>query len=793
MGMSPLAQTDLARALFEENGDAMFLVDPDSDRVIDANRTALRLTGFPKAELTGCRFADLFRFERAGDTRDLEEAAGKTTHFHGQDGYFLRTKSDPGWLAASLTVTRLHARPKTLALITARDDTDRRAALAAVQQNEERFRALVEKSSDGIMVVGASGLIQYASPSAGRIVGLLPFEMENRDTFDLVHPDDRARVRALFALALAHPGREVPARFRGRRGNSTWGATDMVAVNRLDDPNVKGVVFNYRDVTEQVRAENALSRQHSLLRTLIDSIPDLICFKDRRLRFLGGNPAFERLAGRPMSELIGRDCLDVFSGEWAIRLRALEAHVMESGKPEGLSLWVKDASGDNRLLDLIVAPAGVHEGEPTGLTIVGRDLTERKRLEDQVRDAQKMEAIGQLAGGVAHDFNNLLTVILGNLELAREYTRGSDTEDLLVSTETAARRAADLTGQLLGFARRRPMVLAPLRVSDIVDEIAGLMRRTIDPRIKLQVYLRPQMWLTRADAGQLHQVLMNLCLNARDAMPHGGTLTLTTGNVSLDSVSTTLSVGARPGRFVRVRVADTGTGIPDEVKNHIFEPFFTTKELGHGTGLGLAVVFGIVQAHGGWITCDSVQGKGTVFDVYLPMHDTLDDAEAQPISKNLTIGDGERILFVDDEPLLRDLAKNVLGQIGYQTTLAQDGLDAISQIEKSAEPFDLIVMDLTMPNLSGREAMVQIRARHPHLPIILSSGYSSEHDDVVREATYFLEKPFSPTELARVIREVLDQHHPSRGAKVTNANRESVTSFDNQEDSWVEPGEPVGS
>jgi len=754
--MSLFSQPDLARALFEENGDAMFLVDPDSDQVIEVNRTAVRLTGFTRPELVGCRFADMFRFERAGGTGNLRAATGKTTLFHGEDGYFLRTRADPGWLPASLTVTRLHARPKTLALITARDDTDRRAALAEVRRSEERFRALVEKSSDGVMVIDERAVIRYASPAAARIVGLPPAALENLDGFELVHPDDRARLRGLFALALAHPGREIPARFRGLRPGGGWGPTEMVGVNRLDDPNVRGVVLNYRDVTGQVQAERELSRQHALLRTLIDAIPDVICFKDRALRFIGGNPAFERMAGRPMAEMVGLDCQEVFAGEWADALRVIEARVLSTARPERVEAWVDSAEGGARLLDVVIAPAAGPDGDPAGLAVVGRDLTDRKRLEDQVREAQKMESIGTLAGGVAHDFNNLLTVILGNVELARDVVRGTGAEELLAATDTAARRAADLTGQLLGFARRAPMTVGRVDLNELVRETAGLLRRTIDPRVVIREHFRPHLWAARADAGQVHQVLMNLCLNARDAMPDGGTLALATGHVEV-SPDEAARTGTRAGRFVRVQVTDSGTGMPPEVKARVFEPFFTTKEVGRGTGLGLAVVFGIVQAHGGWIGCESEPGVGTRFDVHLPAYDTaVDGAGAGPAAAPLPPGRGERVLFVDDEPMIRDLAGLVLGQLGYAPTLAADGAEGVARFREAGGAFDLVILDLTMPNLSGREALARIREMSPVVPVVLASGYSADRADLRGEATLFLDKPFTQAGLAKAVRQALD-------------------------------------
>ncbi|MGL4420392.1 MAG: ATP-binding protein, partial [Gemmataceae bacterium] len=310
---------------------------------------------------------------------------------------------------------------------------------------------------------------------------------------------------------------------------------------------------------------------------------------------------------------------------------------------------------------------------------------------------------------------------------------------------------------LLGFARKKPMRFMPTNLNDLIQEAAELLQRTFDPRLRIQTYPRPQLWSTKADAGQLNQLLMNLCLNSRDAMPEGGTLTLTTANVTLTPEEASTIREGRPGRFVRLRVQDTGTGIPEELHERIFEPFYTTKPVGQGTGLGLAVVFGIVQSHRGFIKCDSSVGLGTTIEVYLPMAESAPVHQPTPAQKPSPLGQGERILLADDEQMIRQLAQTVLTRLGYTLTLACDGLEAVLAVQKAPEPFHVIVLDLTMPNLSGREALQMIRQIHPRLPVILASGYSAEPTLTVDPYIRFLDKPYSPSALAKMIREIIDQ------------------------------------
>jgi two-component system, cell cycle sensor histidine kinase and response regulator CckA len=762
----PYDKPDFARSLFDENGDALLFIDPETDIILDANETCLRLTGYKHYELVGALATDLFRAEDTTEKKDrLRNAAGKTTVFHGRGGFSMRIKNAPGWLTVTVTITRLRVRPKPIALYTIRDDTDRQKAIekvrqakAALLQSEAHFRALVEKTSDGIMVLEKSGIIRYASPAATRILGHSTLALEVKHCLEFVHPDYRGQARDKLEEVLNNPGSEIPSQLRVHHADGRVRDLEIVGVNRLDDPNVFGIVLNFRDSTDRRRAELELRHHNALMRTLLNAIPDVIAQKDQNLLFTGGNAAFEYLAGIPIRDAIGKPCDELFPQAWAARLRMLETSVILTGNQVQTEEWIRLPDGQDVLMDFVISAVRDDDGGVVGLVLVGRDGTTRKRLEEQLRQSQKMDAVGQLAGGVAHDFNNLLTVVLGNLELARESTRGQAIDDLLRPTEKAARRAADLTSQLLGFARRTPLQFQPVDPAELIREVIGLLRRTFDPRIIIESVPRPNSWWAWADSGQVTQILMNLCINARDAMGNGGRLFLSCGNVPVEWENSVPGQIAKPGDYVRFRVRDTGVGMTPEVRSRVFEPFFTTKETGQGTGLGLAVVFGIVQAHEGWIDCYSEPGQGTTFDVYLPRY----RGEVLPMTPTPTptpspLGQGERILVADDERMVRNLTGMILKQLGYTVVLTEDGQQAVEAFAAEGSKFDLVILDLTMPNLSGLDALRKIRQVQPDIPVILASGYSADRGAVNEHSVQFLDKPFSPTVLGKVVRDCLDK------------------------------------
>ena len=378
-------------------------------------------------------------------------------------------------------------------------------------------------------------------------------------------------------------------------------------------------------------------------------------------------------------------------------------------------------------------------------------------MQAQLLQAQKMDSIGTLAGGVAHDFNNLLTVIVGHSDFAMSVLEKDHRAfPSLREIHRASMRAADLTHQLLLFGRRQPMELVPLNLNATIEGLLKMLKRLIGEDIRIETGLAPDLWSVRADAGNMEQVVMNIVVNARDAMPAGGRLTIRTANAAIDERYCALFSFARPGRFVCLSISDTGIGMPQEVLSHIFEPFFTTKEMGRGTGLGLSVVYGIVKQHEGWITVKSEPEKGTAFSVYLPVAPG-EPAENEEVGVSLASfrGQGQRILVVEDEEAIRLFVESALRENGYLVTSAVDATSALKAFESGSGAFDLVLSDVVLPDKNGVDLVETLRSRNPGLRVLLSSGYTDDKSQWVKiraRGYHFIQKPYTLISLLRVVK-----------------------------------------
>jgi len=525
------------------------------------------------------------------------------------------------------------------------------------------------------------------------------------------------------------------------------------------------------------RMERRIKETERWLAATLRCIHDAVLATDAsgHVRFM--NPIAEELTGWNERAAFGKDLADVFdlrheaSGEVPSN-PALGA--MTEGVAIDLAegLLLQSLHGRRTPVEGSAAPIINDADECTGCVLVFRDVSERSQVEklrrqseEHLRHSQKMEAVGRLAGGVAHDFNNLLTAILGNTLLALANLPRNDPQlDLLVNVEAAALRAAELVKGLLGFSRRTSLWLEPVNLNDAVQETVEALRPTTDPRIAIAVHVGYDLWPLRADRAQLNEVLTNLCLNALDAMPEGGRLTVETANVTITDDCLRSRLQAQPGDFVRLRIGDTGHGIPPEIQARIFEPFFTTKEAGRGTGLGLALVYGIVEQHSGWIDFESEIGKGTRFDIYLPRYwpqlaEVPAAREARPAH-----GPAETVLLADDEMMLRELGRTILERCGYRVLVAEDGLQAVELYQREHQHIDLVILDLTMPRLSGPDAFERLTQLDPNVRVVFSSGYFAEDmvtgDDRVLG---FLAKPYRSQDLIQLVRGALDQARSPMG------------------------------
>ncbi len=546
-------------------------------------------------------------------------------------------------------------------------------------------------------------------------------------------------------------------------GSPVW---ISLSVNALRD--VDGKVVESRsavvDITKRKRAEEALRASEEKYRAVFDNAGIGINLLDRDGRILQVNQSLLDMLGYSEEELHQLTFLDItHPEEREISKRNLEA--LMAGKIEFYRLEKRYLRKDGSILwgDLSTSAIRGPNGGHSGTIGVISDITDRKKAEqereqlrNQLAQAQKMEAIGTLTGGIAHEFNNLLTIVSGFAELllAEKNERNQGFEDLQRIVQ-AAQRGAELVRSLLTFSRKSEMNLAALNLNHEVEQVKKLLDRTLPKMIEIELHLSEGLKTVEADSGHIRQVLMNLALNARDAMPEGGILTIQTTNIDQGHFS--VPSGAKPGDYVLLTVSDTGIGIDKETLDRIFDPFYSAKGLAYKTGLGLAVVHGIIEQHGGYIICDSKPGKGTTFKIYLPAAVVIKpDAvseEAQPP------GGTETILLVDDEEYIRDLASRFLDRAGYRVITAEDGRKAVGVYETEKNSISLVILDLIMPKMGGRECLEELMKVEPKVKVLVSSGYSDaeKRDDLIQVgAKGFVGKPFQMTQLLKTVREVLD-------------------------------------
>jgi PAS domain S-box-containing protein len=627
-----------------------------------------------------------------------------------------------------------------------------------LRAGEQRFRGLLEAAHEGICAVDQAGTITYANARLGEMLGRDPCALPGRSLFEFVEPGTAARARAQYAGRMHAASETVELPFRHADGRTVW-VSESVSSLFSAAGEFTGALTLLSDITERRAAEERVRSSERHFRALIENASDMICVlsDDGRLRYV--SPAQERFLGYTPSDLEGQMAFDYVHPDDAQQAMAALAQVRERvGATVTARFRHQHKAGGWRELSA-VATNLLDDPAVRGIVVNSHDITEEAALATQLLQSQKMEAVGQLAGGVAHDFNNLLTVMTsysGMLlqELPNDDPMRSDVHEIL----RAAERAADLTRQLLAFSRQQVLEPQELDLNTVVGGIEKMLRRLLRADVRLETSLAPMLGRVHADPGQLEQVIVNLAVNARDAMPAGGELTIETAEVQLDAEYARLHPDVVPGTYVMLAVSDTGAGMDAATQARVFEPFFTTKQIGQGTGLGLSTVYGIVKQSGGHVWVYSEVGIGTTFKVYLP-REAASAAEPASSDAHLVVQGGtETVLLVEDEDQVRQAAKRILERAGYTVLAAASGSEALRLSSAHLAPIDLLLTDMVMPNMSGSELAARFRELRPKASTAFMSGYAE--DAVLRRVvfepgTVFVEKPFTPEGLTTKVRQAL--------------------------------------
>ncbi len=641
------------------------------------------------------------------------------------------------------------------------DVTEIKQAEAVLRESDQRFRSLLDNAPDAVYVQTRER-IAYVNRATLRLLRAeRPEQLLGQPVLDVVAAEWRKVVKERMQRVNTIDGPLPAIEEEYLRLDKSRVAVEVTAVPAVFHGD-RGALIFVRDITERKRAAETIVYERQLLRTLLDLLPDGVYIKDLDSRFLMANETLARRFGKDdPAQLLGRSDMDFFPPEIAARHRADEEKVFAGGTILEREEFVVLPNGQERKLLTTKVPFRDSQGQICGLVGIGRDITEHKLLEEQFRQSQKMEAFGQLAGGVAHDFNNLLTVILGNVALLQfEESPQPDQAAGLVEIAKAAERAANLTRQLLTFSRRQLFQPKPLDLNEVVANTSKMLQRLIGEHISLETHFAPGGAPVMADRIMMEQILINLAVNSRDAMPKGGRLIIQTAAISISEADAQANPKARPGAFIRLKVTDTGCGIAPKEMERIFEPFFTTKEVGKGTGLGLATVFGIVVQHRGWIEVESKLNAGAAFHIFLPCLAESKKSQTEFTRAPEVRGGNETILLVEDEAPVRSLARTLLERKGYHVIEADSGLSALEIWQQHRDTIDLLLTDMVMPEgVSGSELAERLCSEKPGLKVVYCSGYTDEmlgENSPLRDNPNFMEKPFDSNKLLKQVRDCLD-------------------------------------
>ncbi|MFO8012888.1 MAG: PAS domain S-box protein [Phycisphaerae bacterium] len=747
------------RAIFNAVHDMVFVHDIETGDVVDMNRRASEAYGYGPDDLDALNA----HFRRRDDS----------PYGYAEQMAWLRRAAEDGpqliewlaedrrgrrfWVEVGVRRATIGGTDRLLAVL--RDISDRKQAEEALRESEARYRAVLESQTELVCRFRPDHTLTFVNEAYARYFGQAPADLVGRQYAPLIVEEDRDRVRReLERIGPDHPVVAVEERVLRPDGEVRW--QHWTARGIFDEAGrlveLQGVG---RDVTDRKQAEEALRRSEEDYRLLFEqSLDGIVVVADGRI--VRANEAFARIHACAVEDLLGTPSTDLLHPDErataAERIRGILDGALE--RPGSRQYHALRADGSVALVEYRSRRI-LWEGRPAVQAIV-RDVTEQVRLQEQLQQALKMEAVGQLAGGIAHDFNNLMTGILCHAGLLKSEADAPgavrETADLI---EGAARRAAGLTSQLLGFARRGKQQDVPVDLVDTVETSMRLLSQSLPPRVTVRTEFQAPAAYVRGDPVQMEQVVLNLAMNARDAMPEGGTVTFAVEQREVSEADCESHAHARPGRYTVLTVADTGVGIPKEQHSRVFEPFFTTKPQGKGTGMGLAMVYGIVRNHGGWIDVASAPGEGTTFRVFMPALEPLPEDEAPPAAPAAaTAADRARILVVDDEELVRDVLSRMLERLGHEAVAVASGQEAVDYYRDAGDDVAAVIIDFSMPGMDGRECFRTLKRIDPDVRVVLATGGGAQESmqDLLDEGLAALvKKPFEIGGLETTLRRVL--------------------------------------
>ncbi len=772
----------LCRSLLDAVNDVIIILDPGSLRIMAANQCAATIYGYSKKELIGKKLRELTQ-----EPLDYSHALRSGRIFERTD---IAKNGQRIEFLVSLSAINYWGRNAILSIN--RDIRDRKRIEAAIAASEKRTRVLIQAISEIIVLLDQSGIIRFISPQVKRVLGVAESDVIGQSVFDFLHPDDRKRAASEFAKTISEPGEAVPSVIRLKNREGRWLPFEVIASNQLMDPDVGGVIFTARDLRFRIEAEQAIRKANAEFEGQVEERTTELAKANAALRIENQERRYTQTQLEYSLSLLNAtlestvdgilvisnaglvsSCNQKFLDMWHVPRIAVAGlrseDLLSSAVPqlETATEFMEDLHGkggqldtvgfkvlkfrDGRIFECYSQPQRV-DGVIAGRVWSFRDVTQARRLEEELRQSQKMEAVGRLAGGVAHDFNNVLMIISGhaNQLLSNQALPEADRkycEELVDAT----RRATALTRQLLAFSRKHPIQPRTVELSVIVSEMAKMLKPLLSARIQLVLNCRDQNLPVYVDPSQLELVIMNLVLNARDAMPDGGILSLTT---TAEALPADAILPDSPSEFIVLEISDTGVGMPPEIKQRIFEPFFSTKEKGRGTGLGLSMVYGIVEQANGYITVESEPNHGTTFRIYLPI--SSHRMQAMPVSVPSVVRRGtQTLLLVEDEPGIRTMTRKYLESLGYNVLEADNGDEALRIFREYEGSIDLAVTDIIMPGIRGDDLVRELKKQKPGIAAIFISGYM----DAIQmdEGTLMLEKPFLFPELGRAVGEVLSK------------------------------------